>query len=487
MIQSPIENLEALDKALVVKHWPPISPWWHRTFADWWKTDKPQLVVRAGRRGGKSSSLSRFAVAFALAYDWRSIPPGDLGCVAFISVSRDEAAQRLRTIKAILDTLKIKWKPIEGGIEMTSRPIAFKVFTATIAGVSGFTSILVIADEVSKWRDAETDANPAIEVLASVRPTMATQKSARIVLSSSPMSVDDAHAKAFSEGPTAIQEVAYAETWIANPTISEKRTRLLEPNERVWRREYAAIPQASLTSTFDPDTIDRAMQLWGELQAQEGSVPGSPVMAIDASRGGDAWTWAISRYMWMNGKDRLKMLEIGTVPDATDSRKAVSWLSAKCKREGIYAVLADQYEAGSLQVLFADQGIGFYEMKWTGPSKRSAVDRVDRMLRDDALLLPKHPTLRKQLNEYSERITRSGEITYGGRGRNDDHAAVVLTTILGDIHRRILHAEGPAPSAIKKTIDQVNKEWESRQEELALTKAKIARLEKEDGIYGDDT
>src|SRR5690606_29101698 len=121
---------------------------------------------------GKSSSLCLFAVAFALAYDVSQIPPGDVGVVAFISTTRDEASQRLRTIRAILDALRIAYRPIEHGIELVGRRIVFKVFPASIAGVSGFTAILVVCDEVAKWRDADTGANPATDVLAAVRPTM---------------------------------------------------------------------------------------------------------------------------------------------------------------------------------------------------------------------------------------------------------------------------------------------------------------------------
>jgi hypothetical protein len=103
------------------------------------------------------------------------LPPGDVGIVGIVSVSRDEAAQRLRTIKAILDALGVKYRPIDCGIELEARPIAFKVFTASISGVVGGTWFCGIGDELARWRDADTGANPATEVLGSLRPTMAGQ------------------------------------------------------------------------------------------------------------------------------------------------------------------------------------------------------------------------------------------------------------------------------------------------------------------------
>ena len=181
-------RLDALDAALAARGFPRMSPWWRATLERFYATDRRQLVVRVGRRGGKSSTLSRIAVLEALYGDHR-VPPGDVGVVAFVSVSRDEASQRLRTIRAILDALGVEYRPTDGGVELINRRISFKVFAASMSGVVGFTCIAAFADEVARWRDADTGANPAREVLSSLRPTMATQPNARIFLSSSPLAV----------------------------------------------------------------------------------------------------------------------------------------------------------------------------------------------------------------------------------------------------------------------------------------------------------
>jgi hypothetical protein len=237
----PLANLPALEAALKAKGFPPLSRWWRRSLASFYRSKKRQLVVRVGRRGGKSSTLCRIAVLEALFGD-HVIPPGDVGVVAIISVSRDEANQRLRTIKSILDALGVKWKPVEGGIELEGRPIVFKTFAASISGVSGFTCICAICDEVAKWRDSDTGANPATEVLASLRPTMADQPNARIFLSSSAMGRLDAHAVAFDLGATPFQEVASAKTWEARPELTEADCRALEPDFDIFNREYGNNP-----------------------------------------------------------------------------------------------------------------------------------------------------------------------------------------------------------------------------------------------------
>jgi hypothetical protein len=242
-----LERLFELDAALAQRGWPAFSDFWRATLRRCFGSRAARYVWRVGRRGGKSTSLAKLAVAFALYGAW-SVPPGELATIAFLSVDRREANARLRTIRAMLDALGEPYAAREGEIELQRRPVVFRVLTASVQGVVGLTCILVICDEVSRWRDAETNVNPAKEIVASVMPTMATQPSARLILSSSPWSENDFHAQCFDAGDTGFQAVAHGATWEANPTLTEEATRRLEPHFATWQREYAAIPSAASTA-----------------------------------------------------------------------------------------------------------------------------------------------------------------------------------------------------------------------------------------------
>jgi hypothetical protein len=109
-----------------------------------------------------------------------------------------------------------------------------------------------VTDEVARWRDAE-GVNPASLVLESLRPTLATQPLGMLLMLSSPLGLEDAHARAFAVGESPFAMVAHAPTWVANETLTEEATHELEPDSRVWRREYAAEAQASALSAFDYD------------------------------------------------------------------------------------------------------------------------------------------------------------------------------------------------------------------------------------------
>jgi hypothetical protein len=259
---------------------PPLSPWWCGVLRRWLCGRERTLVARVGRRGGKSTGLGRWCVVNAL-YGEHAVPEGDLGVCAIVSVQRRDALERLRTCAVLLKALgwtetrydkgqlydrqfvaRLGYGQTELMIGTKHGTRVIRAYTASIAGVSGFTCIGALCDEVSKWVDVDTHANPASEVLASLRPTMATQPNAKMALISSPWSTLDAHAKAFELGDTEAQIVDYAPTWIANPSLTEHETHILEPDEQSWEREYKAIPMPTTSMMFfDHAAIERACVL----------------------------------------------------------------------------------------------------------------------------------------------------------------------------------------------------------------------------------
>lgn len=465
--RSMFEHYADLDRKLVAKNWPATSPWWLNVFAKVFnpQTFKRQWVLRVGRRGGKSSSLCRLAVVVAL-HGQHQIPPGDIGIVGVVSISKSDAKKRLRTIKQILDVLGEKYKPLsEGdGVELLSKPVAFQVLAAQIGSVVGGTWICGICDEVAHWRDKDTGVNPANEVLASMRPTMATMPRAQMFLSSSVLGLEDAHAKAFAEGDTPRQSIASAPTWIANPTLTEEQTKLDEPSERVWAREYANRPQAAVSAVFDVDHLAKAFKQRPIENAAQS------ILVIDASRGGDAFAYGVLRWVWSEGKARLQLVSNGETPPVDKSSEdftdiAIKYLCALCKEQNIYQVCADQYEAGSLGLHFKNAGLTFWEHVWTNGTKKAAVDTLERLMRDGELVLCRSEKLDKQLRQYRERITRNNELVYGGSGAHDDYVQVLMTAVMADSENRLQRADAPVNEPARGT-DEWHRKEEQRIEDL---------------------
>lgn len=275
-----VSALVELDARLVSRGWPEISPRWWAWVREVYSSPRIRtIVVRAGRRGGKSTTGCRLGVAEALHGQW-DIPQGDTGIVAIVSVNKKEATARLHTIEQILraldyrqvrepkevreyaataEEIRILVERPDGADGVKLVPITFRVHAATIKGVVGFTAIFVWLDEVSRWSDPDTGANPAREVFGSIKPTILSQPSARIWLASSPLSTLDLHYDMFEAGDSESQRAFSAPTWELNPTISEQDTHDLEPDPLYWAREYGAVPTASTTAGFfDGGLLDEA-------------------------------------------------------------------------------------------------------------------------------------------------------------------------------------------------------------------------------------
>jgi hypothetical protein len=422
--------LDAMSVPLERKGFEPITPWWQQTIERFYRSPQRTLVGRVGRRGRKSSTWCRVAVAEILTGRHR-IPPGDVGVVAVVSVDIREATERVRTMAAILDALGVEHdKPTQKGIEFKDRPYRISVFTASISGVSGFTCIFALGDEVAKWREGETKVNPAAEVLKSWRPTMLTMRDARMVLLSSPMGFDDAHAHAFAAGDGPSQLVAYAPTWLASPSVTEAMCRADAPTVEEFEREYAAIPQPGGDGAQMTDELLKRATRVGIVgrEARDGKPwrPGLRGLAyaavLDPCTWSPVWSLAVStRRRCLDGKTRASIV------------LARQWMRAPDPE----VVIRD-----ALELL---RGYGL-EHAWTLPEAPAWAAKIGRrvglslsptdapaslyasmclQLRDDGLELPDDPQLRADLLRARARPGASWELPRTPDGRHADYAPVV--------------------------------------------------------------
>jgi hypothetical protein len=468
-----LDRYGEVDAKLVAKGYPATSPWWRATIERWYRSGRRQLVGRVGRRGGKSSSLSRLAVVEAL-YGHHNVPPGDIGVIAIISTRLDEAAQRLATIASILDALGVPYKPWGNGvmgIRIVGRRVGFRVYAASVAGVSGFTGIFVLCDEVAKWKDKDTGVNPAGEVLASIRPTMATQREARIVLSSSPFGLLDAHYDAFEEGETAFQVTAFAPTWEANPTLTEDDTKAMEPDEGTWLREYAAIPQAEAeTSLLTELLIDRATR------AEAGDLPWCEgwryVAAMDPATRTNAWTLAIA------GQDREGKRHVSLAREwvprpglPLDPRTVLAEVATHLRAYRLRLAFTDQHAVEMLRVMAREAGFTLLEAAWTPVTKREGYEHLLKLAQAERLGLPRDPQVKADLLGIRKVITRTGvQYTLAEvRGRHADYAPAIAMAVADarfgarEVEERPDTAQRKAEMAKAKFLKDREKERERAQ------------------------
>ncbi len=474
-MRDPAQFLEQLFGLFDIMHhqqgWPAPSEWWQETLTEAERSGTRQRVIRKGRRIGASTIIAPVVAVAEALHGEHAVPPNDVGYFLFFSVKKPEALKRLRGIAKVLDALRVRYRENGDEIALLEHPVAFKVQAASFRTAVGDTSIGIWCDELSRWMDNESGANPAKEVLASVRPTIATMPNAKIWLVSSPLGKEDAHAVAFDDGDNAGQRVYYCPTWVGNPTLSEQDTRDLEPDERVWLREWKGLPQAARLAAFRVEHVERAF-----VPRKPTFPPAIKVLILDPSSGGhssrDRFTFAVASWCvdtldalpphevypmdaqgrilehpwgqritrpefanWQpRGKPYLRFHEVdafeGGFAGTVSGDDIADKLAAVAKRHDVIAAHSDQRESLFLCSALSQRGITMHAHNWTGPSKEAAVALVRRWLADGSLSLPADALeLKRELLSFEEVISKSGALTYGARGSGkDDFAALIVTT-----------------------------------------------------------
>jgi hypothetical protein len=395
------------------------------------------MVARVGRRGGKSSTLCRLAVVEAL-YGHHDIPAGDRGIVAIVSARRVDALARLRTIRAILDAIGAPYRASGDSVHLETRPVTFQVYTASIAGVSGFTSVFVLLDEVAKWRDTSTGANPAQIVIDSIIPTTATMPNARVVLISSPMGLSDAHAVAFARGNTDGQIVVQAPTWVANPTLSEDKCRALARGDVVsFLREYAAIPQAETEdSLYDGAALSRCLRPSAE------DVPPDArhryVVCLDPSTRGSSWTLVVAT---LSDNSVRKVCLVRQWSCARNNPTRPSEVFAEIKRTikpyNQTNIFADQSEKFALNEIANRHGLTLLsEPQWSTAQRASAYEGLRTLINDGLVELPNDTLVVSDILGVRKNVAPSGvsyELTPNGERCSDYATAIAMACMLARV------------------------------------------------------
>ncbi len=145
------------------------------------------LVI--GRRGGKSFILALIAVFLASFKDWRPhLGPGERATVMIIAADRKQARVIMRYVKGLLQSVPMLARTVEGetaeSVDLRNR-VTIEIHTASFRTVRGYTIVAALCDEIAFWRTEDT-ASPDTEIIAALRPAMATVPGAMLLCASSP-------------------------------------------------------------------------------------------------------------------------------------------------------------------------------------------------------------------------------------------------------------------------------------------------------------
>jgi hypothetical protein len=215
------------------------------------RSEAPTPVSEAwlvcGRRSGKSFTLALIAVFLSAFRDWRPhLGPGERGTVMVIAADRKQARTIMRYVKGLLSSIPMLARTVQAeraeSIDLQNR-ITIEVHTASFRTVRGYTIVAALLDEIAFW-PSEDSANPDTEIIAALRPAMATVPGAMLLCASSPYARRGAlwtsHDRHYGkEGDPVL--VWQAPTRTMNPTVPQSVIdEALAEDESHARAEYLA-------------------------------------------------------------------------------------------------------------------------------------------------------------------------------------------------------------------------------------------------------
>jgi hypothetical protein len=266
---------------------------------------------------------------------------------------------------------------------------------------------------------------------------------------------------AWQAGDTDHQVTGHAPSWVANVSITEERTRELEPHEPTRAREYGAIAGSGSADAVSAEDAQAMVRSIGQ------SFPlGTIVGLIDSSSGrGDGWSYCFAQYRRAGDRRVLHVTGINVFEgrfgadisfDAVVAHVAEVARGLRCSK-----VVGDQYQAFALKSAFARYGVGFVEKTWTAPSKIESLATLRRLLREHEFVVEpgeQADLTRKELLTLREVLTAnktfSVQARRSGRGHADRASLLLLAARCvaeGDLRGAPVHVDAgpdssPAPT-----------------------------------------
>ena len=218
------------------------------------------LVI--GRRGGKSLIMALVAAFLGCFFDWSPfLTGGERATIVIVAADRKQAGV---IFKYLRDMIGI---PLLAGmieretldtIELNNS-VTIEIQTASWKTIRGRTVAVALCDEAAFWQ-SDDSANPDTEIIAALKPAMATISAARMLIASSPYSrrgvLWNDYERHFGKDDSSTL-VWQAPTTVMNPSVPETFiTAAYEDDPASAAAEYGAQFRSDVEVLFNRDAIN---------------------------------------------------------------------------------------------------------------------------------------------------------------------------------------------------------------------------------------
>jgi hypothetical protein len=391
-----------------------------------------EALFLIGRRGGKDHATAVMVAYLAALVDWSpALAKGETGLVLCIGADVRQAKIQRDYIEGVFDaSLMLSGLVVNrtaDAIEL-SNGIVIEVRAASFRRLRGLTCVAVIATEAAFWLMTDESSNPDVEILNSVRPSLATTGGPLVIITT-PYArrgeVWNMYRQHFGPDGHPLVLVAQGTSRDFNPSLPQAIVdRALERDHAAASAEYLATFRVDIEAFIARDAVEGAV-----IPGRHELLPASGVSYVgfvDPSGGvSDAMTLAIAH------RDQGGHVVLDAVREAKPpfSPEAVcAEFATVCKSYGVSKVIGDRYAGEWPRERFHVHGIR-YEV--SERPKSDIYRDLLPMLNSGKVELLDHPRLVAQLCSLERRTARSGrESIDHARGTQDDIAIVVAGALV---------------------------------------------------------
>jgi hypothetical protein len=399
--------------------------------------------------------LALVAVFLATFKDYRQyLAPGERGTIVVLAADRKQARVIFRYIHGLLNGIAMLKLLIERetaeAFDLTNS-VTIEIQAASFRSTRGYTLVAALCDEIAFWRSDES-ANPDREILAALRPAMATIPGAMLLCASSPYArrgaLWDAYRKHFGKDGSIL--VWKAPTRTMNPSVPQRVIdEAIEAGPSSAAAEYMAEFRTDVESFISREVADAAVIVGRfELPRIDGV---SYVGFVDPSGGSsDSMTLAISHME--NDCVILDLVRERKPPFSPDD--VSKEFAGTIKSYGIASCRGDRYAGGWPRERFAAYGVDYLA---AAHPKSDIYLNLLPLLNSGRVELLDHPRLTAQLCALERRTARGGRDSIDhAPGAHDDLINAAAGAVVMAAQWRAQEVPIVAPIIIGKTAPPIS-------------------------------
>jgi hypothetical protein len=308
---------------------------------------------------------------------------------------------------------------LNNGVDLEVVPNSFR-------SLRGRTCAAAILDETAFWR-SESSSNPDHEVLAALRPSLATIPNALILAVGSVYrkagAQFDAYKRYFGKSD-ADTLVIRATSQQLNPTLRQSLVdKAMEADPEAARSEWFSEFRSDLSAFLDADTVERCIEAGTLERPFRRTINGEHVLYvsfIDPSGGQhDAMTLCIGH----REHERLVIDVVRGVPAPFSPENVVKEFAQTLRAYGLHETVGDRYSGAWCSETFARSGIHY---RYSDLNKNEIYLEALASFSTGAVSLIDNKIIKTELLQLERRASRTGrDVINHSPGGRDDYANAV--------------------------------------------------------------